>query len=139
MPIDVTIDRSNRLVIARARGVMSGEDVVNYQRTVWTRPDVAGYDELVDMSDATDVAAPSPAGANFQALAAESAAVDLPGKPTKFAIVAKGDHAFGLARMYQIYRELETKGTKQVRVFRTLPEALAYLGVERLEENQAER
>jgi hypothetical protein len=32
--------------------------------------------------------------------------------------------------MYQTYRELQVKGTKQVGVFRSFEEALAFLGVE---------
>jgi len=43
--------------------------------------------------------------------------------------VATSDEAFGLSRMYETYRHLEGKSTKQVAVFRTLTEAYAYLEV----------
>lgn len=133
MPIEYTIDHARRLVAARGIGTLTGADIFGYQREVWSRPDVLGYNELVDMSGVTEIPTPSAAGENFRALASESAASDSAEIPTKFAIVAGEQLAFGLARMYQTYRELERKSTKRVEVFRTLPEALAFLGIESLE------
>ena len=49
MPIEFTIDHARRLVLATARGVLTGQDVFGYQRTVWSRADVQGYNELLDM------------------------------------------------------------------------------------------
>jgi hypothetical protein len=125
MPLEYHIDHARRLVVAKGNGVLTGADIFGYQREVWSRPDVVGYDELVDMSGVTEITTPSPAGDNFRALAAET--------PSKFAIVAGEELAFGLGRMYQTYRELDPRSTKEVRVFRTLPEAMAYLNVEALE------
>jgi hypothetical protein len=132
MPIDYEIDHSRRLVVGRGRGIVTDADVFGYQREVWSRPDVVGYDELVDMSAVTEIAIPTPAGGRFQMLATESASADAAEIPTKFAIVAGEAFAFGLGRMYQAYRELEPRSTKEVKVFRTLPDALAYLGIEGL-------
>jgi hypothetical protein len=50
---------------------------------------------------------------------------------TRFAIVAPTDVAFGLGRMFQTYRELDRRSNKEVGVFRTMEEALAFLGVSR--------
>jgi hypothetical protein len=129
MPIDYSIDHARRLVVARGRGVFSDADVFAYQREVWSRPDVAGYDELVDMTDVEGIAAPSPTGPRMQELASLAAARDLPAGAGKFAIVAPDPLAFGLGRAYQAYRELDPRSTKQVGVFRTLGEALVFLGV----------
>jgi hypothetical protein len=133
MPIEYSIDHTRRLVVARGNGTLTGADIFGYQREVWSRPDVRGYDELVDMSGVSEIVTTSPASDNFRALATESAEADVPERPTKFAIVAGEELAFGLARMYQVYRGLERKSTKQVEVFRTLPEALVFLGVESIE------
>ncbi|HET7251318.1 MAG TPA: hypothetical protein VFI79_15810, partial [Gemmatimonadales bacterium] len=70
-----------------------------------------------------------PSGDNMRALAELSASMDIPTTHSKFAIIATTDEAFGLSRMYETYRHLEGKSTKQVRVFRSLTEAHAYLGV----------
>jgi hypothetical protein len=127
MPIEFTIDHARRLVTATARGTLTGRDVFGYQRDVWSRADVQGYNELLDMRAVEAINLPSVD--NMRALAELSASMDTPQTSSKFAIVATSDEAFGLSRMYETYRHLEGKGTKQVGVFRTLNEAYAYLGV----------
>lgn len=127
MPIEFSIDHARRLVTATARGMLTGQDVFGYQRTVWSRADVQGYNELLDMRAVEGIDMPSVD--NMRALAQLSASMDIPATSSKFAIVATSDEAFGLSRMYETYRHLEGKSTKQVAVFRTLTEAYAYLGV----------
>ncbi len=125
MPLDVTIDRERRRVLARAHGVLSIEDLFDYHRSVVARPDVAGYDELVDLGEVSAFASAS--SEHARQLATLAARDDLPDRPTRFAIVAAGDLEFGLARMYATYRGLQERGTKEVRVFRSRGEALAWL------------
>jgi len=127
MPIEFTIDHARRLVTATARGMLTGQDVFGYQRTVWSRADVQGYNELLDMRAVEGIDLPSVD--NMRALAQLSASMDIPATSSRFAIVATSDEAFGLSRMYETYRHLEGKSTKQVAVFRTLTEAYAYLEV----------
>ena len=79
------------------------------------------------------IAAPLPAGPRIRQLASEAAAQDHPESAGKFAIVAPSSLAFGLGREYQTYRELDLRSKKQVGVFRTLAEALSFLGIETLE------
>src|SRR5512135_245563 len=117
MPIDFWIHRDRRLVWAKARGTLTAEDLFAYQQTAWSRPDVAGYDELVDMTAVTDIPAPSPAA--MRALADLSASMDAPGGRSKFAIAAPDDLSYGLGRMYQTHRELASRTTKDTAVFRT--------------------
>jgi len=126
MPIDYRIDHDRWLVLAYGRGTMTDEEVFGYQQTVWSRPDVAGYDELVDMTEVEHIALPS--ADRVQQLAALSAAMDAPQSASKFAIVAPQDLAFGLGRMYQAYRDQDTRSMKQVGVFRTSKDAGAFLG-----------
>jgi hypothetical protein len=125
MPIEYEIHHDRRLVIAEAKGILTDEDVFDYQRTVWLRPEVAGYDELVNMSDVERIALPSPS--RIEDLARLSANMDAPDSAARFAIVAPDDYAFGLGRMYATYRELNPSNRKQVSVFRTLSEALKFL------------
>ena len=125
MPIEFTIDHARRLVTAKARGTMTGEDVFGYQRDVWSRADVQGYNELVDMREVDQIDLKSID--NMRYLAELSASMDVPAQPSRFAIVATSDEAYGLGRMYETYRRLEGKSTKQVGVFRSLTEAMAFL------------
>jgi hypothetical protein len=128
MPIEYRIDHERRLVLARGRGILGGDDIFAYQREVWSRADVAGYNELMDMSDVEQVVSPTPG--RIRDLATLSASMDAPASESKFAIVAPKDLEFGLGRMYEAYRALNERSKKQVGVFRSLAEALAYLGVE---------
>jgi hypothetical protein len=129
MPLEHRIDHRLRLVLTRAIGTLTDEEIFGYQREVWSRPDVAGYDELVDMSDVEHVAVPSTD--RIAELASFSAAMDARAPASRFAIVAPRDYEFALGRMYGAHRELDGRGTKRVSVFRTRAEALAWLGLER--------
>ena len=128
MPLEHRIDHRLRLVLTRAIGTLTDEEIFAYQREVWSRPDVAGYDELVDMSDVEHVAVPSTD--RVTQLASFSAAMDARAPASRFAIVAPRDYEFALGRMYEAHRELDSRGTKRVGVFRTRAEALAWLGLE---------
>jgi hypothetical protein len=127
MPIEYTIDSARRLVLARGHGTLTHQDVFGYQREVWSRSEVAGYDELMDMSAVEHIALPSTD--QVRQLAHLSASMDTPGSASRFAIVAPQHLAFGLGRMYEAYRSLEERSTKEVSVFRSMEEALAFLGL----------
>jgi hypothetical protein len=126
MPIEHTIDYERRLVIARGRGILTDRDVFDYQRGVWSRPEVAGYDELVDMSGIEGIDLPSIE--RVRELAQLSAAMDEGAPPSRLAIVAPKDYAFALGRLYEAYRGLDQRSRKHVSVFRTVEDALAWLG-----------
>jgi hypothetical protein len=134
MPIDYFIDHARRLVVARGRGVFADAEVFGYQREVWSQPEVAGYDELVDMTSVEKIEVPAPAGPRLLQLACLAASQDSPAGAGKFAIVAPGSFAYGLGREYQIYRELNAQSKKQVGVFRTMAEALQFLGIDSVDD-----
>ncbi len=126
MPITYRIDHERRLVDTTVVGVLTSPEIFAYQREVWSRPEVAGYDELVDMGDATLDEFVSHELVSW--LAELSASMDTP-SPSRFAIVASEDLHFGLGRMYERMREMKPGSTKAVGVFRTRPEALEWLGL----------
>ena len=128
MPIDFRIDSDRRVVFAAGRGTVTPEEVFDYQRQVWSRADVAGYNELFDMSAAERIIPPS--RGSVRDLASSAALMDPPDFMSKFAIVAPQDLAFGIGRMFESYRELDERSTKQVAVFRSMQPALAWLGID---------
>jgi hypothetical protein len=128
MPITYRILPDQRLVWAEARGTILAGELFEYQRTVWSRPEVQGFDELVDMTAVTEI--PDPSHASLRTLAVLSAGMDAPAGHSKFAIVAPDDLAFGLGRMYQTLRGLLPQGNKEVVVFRAVTAALEWLGRE---------
>jgi hypothetical protein len=125
VPLDYRIDHEQRLVRVTASGVITADTLFEYQKEAWSDPAIAEYDELADMSGVEDVQAPLPE--NVSALAGFSARMDTSAKPTKLAIVASDDLLFGLGRMYQAYREMKPGSNKEVAVFRSMPDALAWL------------
>jgi len=125
MPIEYRIDHQNRIVFAKGLGVMTDADVFGYQQEVWSRPEVEGYNELVDMDSVTRIDLPSTD--RVAALAMKSAIMDSRFYASKFAIVASQDVSFALGRMFQAYREMDPRSTKQVEVFRSLDQALNWL------------
>ena len=127
MPIHYVIDHEHRLVVAAAEGVVTDEDVFSHQREVWSRTDLAWYDEIIAMTRSTDIAVPH--ADRVRDLAKLSASMDVQGPKSRFAIVAPGDLAFGLGRMFQALRTIEPTNRKEVGVFRTLEEAMSFLGL----------
>lgn len=128
MPFLYRIDSIVRVVVTAGHGTITEADVFGYQREVWSRSDVAGYDELIDMTRVTMIDAPS--SGRVRDLAALSADMDSTVTGTRLAIVAPDDLAYGLGRMYQNYRELNPQSRREVGVFRTMEEALAFLQIE---------
>ena len=126
MPLDYRIDHEQRLVRVTASGVITADTLFEYQKEAWSDPAIAGYDELVDMGGGRGREGAA-AVENVSALAGFSARMDAPTKPTKLAIVAADDLLFGLGRMYQAYREMKPGSNKEVAVFRSMPDALAWL------------
>ena len=125
MPIRYDIYHDRKLVHATLEGLVTDAEIFNYQLEAWSRPDVAGYDELIDANGVTQFERTS--ANRVHELATASARMDAPPHPTKLAIVAEGNMQFGMARMYQTYRELETRGTKVIQVFRALDDAFTWL------------
>ena len=125
MPIVYRVDHTARVVVARGLGVFSDSDVFGYQREVWSRNDVAGYNELIDMTQVTQIALPS--ADRIKDLATLAAAMDPPESKSRVAVVASENLAFGLGRMFQAYRELDRRSTKEVGIFRTMEDALVFL------------
>jgi hypothetical protein len=128
MPIEYRVDHDRRLVLAEAHGTLSTDEIFRYQREVWSRPDVIGYDELADMSDVRDVTQTTPG--RMRELAGLSASMDPERGRSRFAIVAPQQEIFGLGRMYEAYRGLANRSTKRVAVFRDRVEALRWLSGE---------
>ena len=126
MPIKFHCDHGKRLVLAKAYGILTEEEIFGYQREVWSREEIIGYDEVIDMSEVEKIV--SPRSNRIRDLAALAASMDSRSTRTKFAIVATDDFAFGLGRMYEAHRTLNDRSTREVAVFRTMEDALAWIG-----------
>jgi len=130
VPIEYRIDHERRVVIAVGKGALTSEDFFRYKREAWTQPGVPGYDELMDVTQVTEIIDPSVE--EIRRLVKLAVSMDPPDTPSRFAIAAPKEILFGLGRMYEAYRSLQPGSTKTVTVFRTLKEAMEFLGLEEL-------
>jgi len=130
MPLRIRIFPEQHLVLASGHGKVTDADMFRYQQDFWTRRDVAGFDEIVDMTQAEDFDIPTPE--RLRELAEVAAGLDPPTMSPRLAIVAPDHIAYTLGRMYGAVREMHPLNTKQVEVFRTIEEALHFLGIEKL-------
>jgi len=126
MPIEYRVDEVGRIIFATPKGTMTPEDMMRYIKEIGSRPELKNFNELVDMRGVDRVEHGS--AWKVREMAGQAAEMDEPGGlPTRLAIVAEQDHHFGLARMYQAFREANPKSTREVRAFRSYDEALRWL------------
>jgi hypothetical protein len=101
------------------------QDFITYQLEVWSRKDVVGYDELIDVTQAQE--ALDFTEAHLKDVATLASSMDFEKRNTKLAIVASKDFYYGLGRMYEAYRNLQKGSVKQVSVFRSIKDALEWI------------
>jgi hypothetical protein len=128
VPLVYRIDRDAKVVVAAGYGILTDADLFGYERQTGARSDMIGYDELIDMSAVTDIDVP--VVERLEDLASEAAMRDAVHGPAKVAIVAPGDVAFDLGRLFRVHRQVEFRSTRNVGVFRTMDAALEFLGID---------
>ena len=125
MPIGYQIDHGRRLVLASASGKLTAEDFFTYKRNVWSRPEVRGFNELVDASKIEDILSLS--FEKISGLAKLSADMDDNAISTKLAIVTSDTIFYYLGQLYEVHRNMNPKSTKKVAVFLSMQEALDWI------------
>ena len=129
MPISFRLDPARHLRYATATGVLTDFDLL---RTFAALLDAPDYDPSLDLLfdgrgiEGLDVSTETVRKIAHQVALADTAIAE--GVRPKTAIVVPTDAAFGLARMYETYRALESS-RKQYLVCRTIEEAREWLGL----------
>lgn len=126
MPIAVQIDHARKLVVATVTGDVCDDELLEYQKNVWSDTALAGYSELFDVTAVRSISGVTAAG--LGAVAQCAASMDVPGKRSRFAIVAPQDLPYGMGRMYEALRTEIPGSVRSVAVFRSRDEAEAWLG-----------
>ena len=123
MAYDYAIDRDQSLVYVRMYGPLTLAEIREAGQKIASHPEVtAGFGELIDLRDATTDAVKADDVRDIAAAPLNAA--------TRRAFVTSDVLTYGLARMFEIYRELNRK-QEEVAVFRDITDAERWLGVTR--------
>ena len=113
------IDKERRLITSTASGVITLPEIWAHQEKLDKDPDFdPSFAQLLDVTQVTKLKLSS----EDVRRVAESNTLST---NTRLAIVATSSLVYGMARMFQIFREM--KGEEKTRVFRDRAEALAWV------------
>ena len=121
MSVSYRIDKSLRLVLTTAQGVLTGQDIRTHRQSLRGDQNFdPSYNQIIDLRDVVEFAV---AATEMPGIAAGS----IFNEKSRRAIVAEKDVNFGMARMYEKYGEADPS---QVMVFRDMAEARRWLGLD---------
>ena len=125
MSIEYGHDRERKLLLLVMKGDVSDDDLLFYAEKAVADPDIdAETNDYIDLSGVTSTSVTSAGLQRMNAALEQGGRVRHSGR---MAIYAPDDVPFGLARMFQAYRE----GTPiEVRVFRQADEAREWIGLD---------
>jgi hypothetical protein len=126
MPIESAIDDESRMVLSKATGHITLDDVREYFGEVWAGPQYQGYSEIIDWTDAERV---DLTVAELRSLAGAAHTFYDSSSSARLAIVASGREGSRMARLYRTLREVRGEGGPEIRVFEDVPSARSWLGV----------
>jgi hypothetical protein len=129
MPALHEIDTDRKLITTTWSGEATDTELIDaltkYQQGIKSHPDYCSYNEIVDFSKTSDFKLSTDGLRMLVQIAAKS---DVRGVKTRLAIIVGAPVAYGLARMYEVYRSLVPKVSKEVRVFRKLEDGFQWIG-----------
>jgi len=114
-----TIDKERRLVLSSGNGALTKEDLLGQMERLSKDPDF--NPEFCQVVDFTQITAVEVEPEDVRQLAQRN----LFSPRSRRAFVVKDDLQFGLARMFEIHREL--RGETGIRVFRSFDEAMDWI------------
>jgi hypothetical protein len=123
MPADYLIDAERQLVYSRGWGDLTDADLLDHQRRLALDPRF--HPDLSQLLDFLGVTSSKGVTANA---VKEGARRHLFGPHSRRALVASDPSTFGMARMFETYREI-SGSEEQIKVFRSLEDAWAWLGI----------
>ena len=129
MPLRVWVDVETRVRYAVASGVVTDAEILaDYGGVVADAAYDPALDMVFDCSGIDQLAVGPMTLRRISELVARADRGIAPGVHPRAAIVAPGDVAFGMARMYEAYRE-QQESPRRYLVCRTMGEARAWLGL----------
>jgi hypothetical protein len=120
MPLSFVIDKQRKLVVSTASGLVTYSEIAAHQVQLKNDPDFdPTFDQLVDATGVTKI---SVKVEEIQTVARQR----LFAAGSRQAFATSSDFVYGMARMFEIYREASGSG-RPVRVFSSLDAAQEWL------------
>ena len=121
MPVSYEIDKVKGMIHTKCSGAVTLEEVIDHFRVLEKDPDCPRHlDVLLDLTEQTSI----PRSENLRDVAREISRIRGTIQFGTCAIVAGSGTLFGMLRMFEVFTE---PYFRQTRVFRTAPEAEAWL------------
>ena len=128
MPIKHHINHESHLILTSVMGEASDVEFIHaiekYQKDIKNRPDYLNFNEIVDLSAVTNMQITTRGIMTISSIASEA---DREGEQTKLALIVNSSLAYGMARMYCMYRSFNPKANKDVRVFKNKSDAYQWI------------
>jgi hypothetical protein len=128
MPVNHQINHELQLIITTVTGKAVDEELIKamekYQRDIRSKSEYIIYNEVLDFSESTKIKLTN---GGIKTIAKIASTNDHAAVKTKLALIVKSPFVFGLARMYQIYRGLNPKANKEVRIFNRNHDAFEWI------------
>jgi len=121
VPADYKIDKARRFVLSTGTGLLSKEDVLDHMDRISADPDFdPTFSQLLDFTKVTEVGFGPEEVRQF-------AERNIFSSRSRRAFLVQNDLHYGLARMFEIHREL--KGETGIAVFRSMEDAMDWIAV----------
>lgn len=126
MPVETSIDHERKLVASKFSGVVSGEEMLDYQHTVWGAQELVGFHALIDLSETTRTQVSADI---IRELALRSHAIDGT-TPAKMAVVVPDSPVpITGAHLFKAACESHPDYARTIRIFGCSNEARSWLGL----------
>jgi len=121
------INNETKIILTRWEGDVTQEDFIealkNYQKNIQCKAEYLEYNEVFDVSNAAMI---NLTISGLLAIGRTASKTDHLFSCKKLALIVGTAKAFTLARMYQIYRNMGVSSCKEIRVFKSKNEAVAW-------------
>lgn len=128
MPANHHIDKHAQLIITTWEGEAHDVEFIDaisaYQNNIQNHPDNITYNEVVDLSNVTNIKLTTDGIKNIGLIAAATDHIEV---NRKLAIIVSSNLAFGIASMYKAYRGFSNNSHKEIRVFKTKKDAFEWV------------
>ena len=128
MPANHHIDHDTRIILTTWEGIADDSEFIealdNYQNNIQNHPDYIDYNEVVDLTHTSSIKITTKGIKKIGTIASKT---DQNKPDRKLALIVNSNLAFGLARMYIVYRSFSKNANKNIRVFKNEKNAFEWI------------